>query len=816
MMRNYNSKFFIKLLLSFSFIYLFHATSYGQKLESWMKAGDQSFFVEKDYRTAFNYYQAASAYDSTRTDIWVKMAESARNMQGLQTARSIYDKVLLFPDSALTAENFYYSAWVNMRLGDYKGVLKNLQSYFRKAKDGDPLKTQAMLLESSSNKILKSFPSYTNIPEQTKKLSTSNDCLEAEFGAVPFKEDIIYAKFSENNRGTAKSDTIAFISNLRLMTSNQADTNWMPQMAVPNKIISGLSFLPENKGLYYCLCEKVNLMNIRCDIYFRKLNENGEVSEPLKIKANESGFSTQHPSVGKDKEGKLWLYFSSNRPGGKGKDDLYRAMILENGDVEIVENLSSLNTSEEDVTPFFHSNTQRLYFSTQGRFTFGGFDVYASSLTNNDWSNPMNMGIQMNASSDDLFFAISEKGANGWLTVRGEKGSACTTEVPDACCYNLVSWEMPKRKVRIIARNANDSAIISEANLAVQLLPDGQSDEFKVAYGNWPYLSWNTSDNHKVSIQSDGFDPFNENLSIEQYPYMGDTVEIEVFLTPTVIELQVLTFDDKTKAALNGSTVTLSKLLLNQKTEENSQTNANGNSFVFSIIQNHKYKLVASKENYESVEMPISFTLNDVKGMGKKITIEVYLKPPLSAPVALYFDNDVPKANEMKIKGTENYIDLANKYYNQKESFISNFTQILPENEKYVLKEQYDLFFDREVKMGNISLEYLAKAILSKLEEGKKLEITINGFASPLGGANANKLLSDRRIKTVHNFLLESNQAKLADYVKNGQLKLIKSAFGEGKSDKKVSDNPKDKRNSVFSLVASVERRVEILVKILN
>jgi len=815
-MRNANYKNYIKLLLSFSFIYLLLPVAYGQKLESWMKEGDYSFFVEKDYRTAFNYYQAATSYDSTRVDIWVKMAESARNMQGLQTAKSIYTKVLSFPDSVLTPENFYYAAWVNMRLGDYTGVQKNLQSYFRKVKDGDPLKSQAMLLDGSTKRILKDYASYSNVPEQTKKLSASNDCLEAEFGAVPFNENIIYAKFSESLRVTDKKDTIAFSSNLRLMTDKLGDTSWMPQISVPNKIISGLSFLPENAGLYYCLCDKVNLMNVRCDIYFRKLNEGGGVSDPVKIKANTSGFSTQHPSVGKDNNGKLWLYFSSNRPGGKGKDDLYRAMILENGDVDAVENLTSLNTSEEDVTPYFHSPTQRLYFSTQGRFTFGGFDVYSSSSTLNDWTNPMNMGIQMNASSDDLFFSLSEKGTNGWLTVRGEKGSACTTEVPDACCYNLVAWEMPKRKVRIIAYNANDSTVISDADLSVQLLPNGPTEKFNIVYGNWPYLSWNSDDNHQVAIQSDGFDPYQQDLSIQNYPYTGDTVVIEVFLKPTIIELQVLTFDDRTKAALNGSTVTLSELLANQNPVDITQMNNNGNSFIFSVIQNHKYKLVASKENYESVEMPISFTLRDVKGLGRKITIEVYLKPPLSAPIALYFDNDIPKAKEMKIKGTENYIDLANKYFDQKESFIANFTQVLPENEKFVLKEQYDLFFDREVKMGNISLEYLANAILGKLSEGKKLEITINGFASPLGSVTANKLLSDRRVKTVHNYLLESNQAKLTEYVKNGQLKLIKSAYGEGKSAKKVSDNPKDKRNSVFSLVASVERRVEILVKILN
>lgn len=796
-------------------IVTFQFNSFGQKLENWLKAGDQSFYVEKDYRTAFNFYQAATNYDSTRVDIWVKMAESARNMQGLQTARSIYDKVLSFPDSVVTAENYFYSAWINMRLADYKGAQKNLQSYFRKAKEGDPLKNKALMMESSCNRILKEYANYSNVPEQTKKISTSNDCLEAEFAAVAYKNDLVYAKFSEKDRASSKKDSIAFVSNLRLMNS-QGDTNWLPQLAVPNKLISGVTFLPENTGLYYCLCDKVNLMEVRCDIYFRKFNENGGVGEPLKIAANASGFSTQHPAVGKDINGKLWLYFSSNRPGGKGKDDLYRAAVLENGEVDAPENLSTLNTSEEDVTPFFHTPTQRLYFSTQGRFTFGGYDVYASSPTLNDWSNPMNMGIQMNASSDDLFFSLSEKGINGWLTVRGEKGSSCTTEVPDACCYNLVTWEMPMRKVRILARNANDSSLIRDANLSVQILPSGTVEKVDVSYGNWPYFSWNSSDNYAVGVQSDGFDPYQGELNIAGFPFAGDTVVIELYLNPTIIELQVLTFDDRTKEALNGTTVNLLKWIDTKNAVDNIQTNEKGNSFTFSVIQNHKYKLIASKENYESVEKDISFNLSDVKGLGKKITIEVYLKPPLSTPVALYFDNDIPKAKEMKIKGTENYVELSNTYFNQKESFISNFTKVLPEAEKFILNEQYDLFFDREVKMGTVSLEYLSKAIAAKLGEGKKLEITLSGFASPLGSVSSNKLLSDRRIKTIQNYLLQSNQGKLTESVKNGQLKFITSAYGENKSKKQVSDNPMDKRNSVFSLVASVERRVEILVKILN
>jgi hypothetical protein len=183
----------------------------------------------------------------------------------------------------------------------------------------------------------------------------------------------------------------------------------------------------------------------------------------------------------------------------------------------------------------------------------------------------------------------------------------------------------------------------------VQSLPSGTAEKVDVSYGNWPYFSWNSSDNYAVGIQSDGFDPYQGELNIAGFPFEGDTVIVEVYLNPTVIELQVLTFDDRTKEALNGTTVNLLKWIDTKNAVDNIQTNEKGNSFTFSVIQNHKYKLIANKENYESVEKDISFTLSDVKGLGKKITIEVYLKPPLSTPVALYFDNDIPKAKEMRI-----------------------------------------------------------------------------------------------------------------------------------------------------------------------
>jgi hypothetical protein len=48
-------------------------------------------------------------------------------------------------------------------------------------------------------------------------------------------------------------------------------------------------------------------------------------------------------------------------------------------------------------------------------------------------------------------------------------------------------------------------------------------------------------------------------------------------------------------------------------------------------------------------------------------------------------------------------------------------------------------------------------------------------------------------------------------YLNNGQLKISNSPFGETKAAISVSDKANDKRNSVYSVDAAGERRVEIL-----
>jgi len=112
------------------------------------------------------------------------------------------------------------------------------------------------------------------------------------------------------------------------------------------------------------------------------------------------------------------LYFSSDRPGGYGGRDIYKAEsdpIYEWGPAQ---NLGpTINTPYDEDEPFIHVNGKTLYFSSQGHNTMGGFDIFKSELGEDGlWSEPENLGYPINNVGDDRFFVISASGERGYYS----------------------------------------------------------------------------------------------------------------------------------------------------------------------------------------------------------------------------------------------------------------------------------------------------------------------------------------------------------------------------------------------------------------
>jgi OmpA-OmpF porin, OOP family len=171
-------------------------------------------------------------------------------------------------------------------------------------------------------------------------------------------------------------------------------------------------------------------------IYMARTN-GGRFYEAMKLGTNINmpGYKSHQPYVTLD--GRK-LFFSSNRPGGKGGFDLWMAPIDENGFIGEALNLGEpVNTEADEVTPFYHDISNTLYFSSNGHPGLGGLDIFKSSLNVDDsiYAVPVNLNQPLNSSKDDAYFITDRLGTRGFI-------SSDRFDCPAGHCYNIYEYTL--------------------------------------------------------------------------------------------------------------------------------------------------------------------------------------------------------------------------------------------------------------------------------------------------------------------------------------------------------------------------------------
>lgn len=184
-------------------------------------------------------------------------------------------------------------------------------------------------------------------------------------------------------------------------------------------------------------------------------------------------------------------------------------------------------------------------------------------------------------------------------------------------------------------------------------------------------------------------------------------------------------------------------------------------------------------------------------------------------PVTLYFHNDWPDPKTTSTSTKINYIDNYRDYVALIPQYKKEYSSGLSGEKSIDAQEDIESFFTEYVDQGVKDLELFRDLMLEELEKGTSLELTIKGFASPLAKTDYNVNLTKRRIASLLNYLqnFEGGVFKpfLNGYATNGAKITIKEVpFGEYTSNKLISDNPNDQKNSVYSRAASLERKIEI------
>lgn len=452
------------------FIVLGSCQVFGQSKKLWLKNGDDAF-NKKDYTTAISYYtkvlddttvlaELVLPYEVQIVNLKSKdfkqdtvkkskpkpvaqiskadylnhqLAASYRLNFDYLNASTFYKKVV---DNGSYPNDLYYYAISLMHLKNYKGAMQNLE----------------LLMSNVTNDTLKAAIQ--------KNMSSCYFALDTN----SYRQMIIVKKMDTIvfNKGTSSFAPMYYGSSSKLLFTSARkggvildpekqdsrylcdlyytelkDSGWMKPVnfgrPVNTALHEGSSVVTSDDIMFFTRWSDAN--RNESFIYMAKMKD-GYFYDAYKLSetVNKVGYKAMQPYVSFDG---TKLFFSSNRPGGKGGYDLYMCNIDENGLTGEAKNLGDvINTKGDEVTPFYHTISSTLFFSSNGHVGVGGLDIFKSSLNVDDsvYAKPKNLGRPINSSKDDAYFILDRVQTKGYFASDRE-------DCPGGNCYDIYEFE---------------------------------------------------------------------------------------------------------------------------------------------------------------------------------------------------------------------------------------------------------------------------------------------------------------------------------------------------------------------------------------
>lgn len=416
------------------------STVSAQSQKKIIKIGDQ-LYAGGDFYGASIWYRKAMNIDSTEKELVYKYAESLRLYNEYEKAAHYYyyvykkDRGRVFPLAA-----FWYSTMLK-----YNGDYKNAKKFFKRSKrsfmrDKKGYYYQKVMQEIKSCDFA-AIAIKDSVSVDIKNMGNSINTYSSELGANFLNDSvIIYSslrdeEMSENNE---ISDTTSYL--FRLFKGSKNGNLWGNDGQLEEKInepgfhIANGCLNPKGIVFYYTKCDKA----LKCNIYAIQY-EKGEWKTPYEIKnVNADNYTSTQPYV-ENIDGKEVLFFSSNRPKGEGKMDIWYSRKNNFGRFDPPTNAGSkINTIDNEITPFYNTKDTSLYFSSDWHNGLGGFDIFKSKTNLVTYKEPENLGFPINTSVNDFYYSIKNNTA---LLTSNRKGSY--TKKGETCCNDIYIYEIP-------------------------------------------------------------------------------------------------------------------------------------------------------------------------------------------------------------------------------------------------------------------------------------------------------------------------------------------------------------------------------------
>jgi len=402
------------------FILLFAQVTIAQN-DRQLRIYAQQAMADKDWFGAVQYYGRLYFRDSSTISLKYKYAEASRLNLDIDVALRLYTKVINEDNGRKYPMSFY---WMGELL-KYKSKYKDAKKWFTKfskikkkknIKDFEYYLTKSkMQIEACElAQILIKNPVGPPLEHLDKTINTKG----SEY--APFEKDSVLYFSSLRDIGKKEANEVSYnkiyrsqIKNLKWQSVKALDTN--VNSTYQHNANTCLS--ADGKQMVVSRCKTKNATEYSCELYFGNyLNNKWQPLQKMPEPINLYGFNTTQPCFG-EIDGKQVLFFVSDRQGGSGNLDIWYSFI--NADQSFSEPINAgklVNTPEDDITPWFVSSQNALYFSSTYHKGLGGFDIFKSVFNDSVFSEAQNIGFPINSSYNDVYYSLNKANTRAYLS----------------------------------------------------------------------------------------------------------------------------------------------------------------------------------------------------------------------------------------------------------------------------------------------------------------------------------------------------------------------------------------------------------------
>jgi len=396
-------------------------------------------------------WYGAAQYDSLSLKLQYAYAEVSRLSYDLDLALNLYYKTAAIDNGRRFPLTFYWIGQILKNKGHYKEAKKWFTKFYKLKFKKDKYQYYKMRskLEIEACDLAQILLNNPSMPAP-EHLDVTVNSKQSEYGAFERDSTLYFSSIRMPDIKAKDAEEAHELANRRVYSkiyrSEIKNQKFKKIKAMDTLINSNVyhsantAFNEEHTQMIVSRCVALNASDYRCGLYTSDLvNKKWKQAVPMDEPVNQPSVSTTQPNFGKI-NGKTVLFFVSDRPGGEGGLDIWYAFKNPDGSYEKPVNAGKkINTPDDDITPWFVSERNTLYFSSSWHKGLGGYDIFKSQFINNEFTEPQNAGSTINSSYNDVYYSESRDAKRIYLS-SNRKGSFFESKLN--CCNDIYRFSI--------------------------------------------------------------------------------------------------------------------------------------------------------------------------------------------------------------------------------------------------------------------------------------------------------------------------------------------------------------------------------------